>query len=186
MHFVKGNSVRFLSVVRELESAGKLDKGQIYPFEFPTNKPYDSYNGIKITLRYFVRVVVTKAYNKNITKELGFAVEYDNNETITGTSINNNHTAGTTTASSTGAIMKDVATDIKTAVIENNLSLVPLPKPIKMEVGIDEFLHIEFEYNKAKYDINDVITGKINFLLVRIKIKYMELAMIRRETSGTK
>lgn len=33
--------------------------------------------------------------------------------------------------------------------------------------------------------MNDVIVGKIYFLLVRIKIKYMELAIIKREQTGT-
>lgn len=55
---------------------------------------------------------------------------------------------------------------------------------IKMEVGIEDCLHIEFEYNKSKYHLKDVIVGKIHFLLVRIKIKYVELSIIRRETSG--
>ncbi|EGD72326.1 vacuolar protein sorting-associated protein 26 [Salpingoeca rosetta] len=54
---------------------------------------------------------------------------------------------------------------------------------IKMEVGIEDCLHIEFEYNRSKYHLRDAIVGKIYFLLVRIKIKYMELAIIRRETT---
>ena len=71
---------------------------------------------------------------------------------------------------------------------------------IKMEVGIEDCLHIEFEYNKSKYacifsrhiifralvnlrlplryHLKDVIVGKIYFLLVRIKIKHMELSII--------
>ena len=57
-------------------------------------------------------------------------------------------------------------------------------EPIKMEVGIEDCLHIEFEYEKRFYHLTDLIIGKINFLLVRIKIKHMELAVIRRETSG--
>jgi len=57
--------------------------------------------------------------------------------------------------------------------------------PIKMEVGIEECLHIEFEYNKSKYHLKDVIVGKIYFLLVRIKIRYMEVAIIKRETTGS-
>ena len=55
---------------------------------------------------------------------------------------------------------------------------------IKMEVGIEDCLHIEFEYERRAYHLLDTITGKIHFLLVRIKIKHMELAVIRRETSG--
>ena len=55
---------------------------------------------------------------------------------------------------------------------------------IKMEVGIEDCLHIEFEYSRRVYHLQDVILGKIHFLLVRIKIKHMELAVLRRETSG--
>jgi vacuolar protein sorting-associated protein 26 len=55
---------------------------------------------------------------------------------------------------------------------------------IKMEVGIEDCLHIEFEYARRQYHLRDTITGKIHFLLVQIKIKHMELAVIRRETSG--
>jgi hypothetical protein len=38
---------------------------------------------------------------------------------------------------------------------------------IKMEVGIEDCLHIEFEYNRSKYHLKDVVIGKIYFLLVR-------------------
>jgi len=56
---------------------------------------------------------------------------------------------------------------------------------IKMEVGIEDCLHIEFEYNKSKYHLKDVIIGKIYFLLVRLKIKNMNISLIKRETTGT-
>ncbi|TRY90532.1 hypothetical protein DNTS_002659 [Danionella cerebrum] len=55
---------------------------------------------------------------------------------------------------------------------------------IKMEVGIEDCLHIEFEYNKSKYHLKDVIVGKIYFLLVRIKIQHMELQLIKKEMTG--
>lgn len=67
----------------------------------------------------------------------------------------------------------------------HTLSSYPeMNSPIKMEVGIEDCLHIEFEYNKSKYHLKDVIVGKIYFLLVRIKIKHMEIAIIKRETTG--
>lgn len=37
-----------------------------------------------------------------------------------------------------------------------------------------------------RYHLKDVIVGKIYFLLVRIKIKTMELSIIRRETTGSR
>mmetsp|Transcript_7247 Transcript_7247/g.23187 ORF Transcript_7247/g.23187 Transcript_7247/m.23187 type:complete len:207 (-) Transcript_7247:196-816(-) len=52
------------------------------------------------------------------------------------------------------------------------------------QVGIEDCLHIEFEYNKSRYHLREVVLGKIFFLLVRIRIKHMELAIIKRESSG--
>lgn len=56
--------------------------------------------------------------------------------------------------------------------------------PIKMEVGIEDCLHIEFEYDKARYHLKDVVVGRIHFLLVRIKLKHMEVEIRKRETTG--
>jgi len=57
-------------------------------------------------------------------------------------------------------------------------------EPIRMEVGIEDSLHIEFEYNNIKYHLEDVIIGKIYFILVRVKIKHMDIQIIRHEMVG--
>lgn len=62
---------------------------------------------------------------------------------------------------------------------------IPNAPPIKMEVGIEDCLHIEFEYDKARYHLKDTVVGKIYFLLVRIKLKHMEVEIRRRETTGS-
>jgi vacuolar protein sorting-associated protein 26 len=36
-----------------------------------------------------------------------------------------------------------------------------------------------------RYHLRDVVIGKIYFLLVRIKIKHMEVSIIRRESTGS-
>ena len=36
-----------------------------------------------------------------------------------------------------------------------------------------------------RYNLQDIIIGKVYFLLVRIKIKHMELNIIRREQAGS-
>lgn len=41
------------------------------------------------------------------------------------------------------------------------------------------------QFNCFRYHLKDVIVGKIYFLLVRIKIKHMEIAIIKRETTGS-
>uniref|UniRef100_U5EWK8 Vacuolar protein sorting-associated protein 26 n=1 Tax=Corethrella appendiculata TaxID=1370023 RepID=U5EWK8_9DIPT len=80
--------------------------------------------------------------------------------------------------------LSDIIKEVDIAV--HTLSSYPeLNSPIKMEVGIEDCLHIEFEYNKCKYHLKDVIVGKIYFLLVRIKIKHMEIAIIKREQTGS-
>jgi vacuolar protein sorting-associated protein 26 len=61
----------------------------------------------------------------------------------------------------------------------------PPQQPIKMEVGIEDCLHIEFEYDKARYHLKDSVIGKIYFLLVRIKLKHMEIEIRRRESTGS-
>ncbi|KAF8413377.1 hypothetical protein HHK36_001358 [Tetracentron sinense] len=70
-------------------------------------------------------------------------------------------------------------------VVRNYTPLPSIDNSIKMEVGIEDCLHIEFEYNKSKYHLKDVIVGKIYFLLVRIKIKNMDLEVRRRESTGS-
>ncbi|XP_002965091.2 vacuolar protein sorting-associated protein 26A [Selaginella moellendorffii] len=68
----------------------------------------------------------------------------------------------------------------------HNFSTPPaINNSIKMEVGIEDCLHIEFEYNKSKYHLKDVILGKIFFLLVRFKIRHMEIEVRRRESTGS-
>lgn len=148
LYFDRSNNQKFTTLVRELESAGILTNSRSYNFEFTTEKPYESYSGLNVRLRYFVRVTVTRNYNSNV-KELEFAVQ---NFTTSPAAI-----AGAESPA----------------------------QGIKMEVGIEDCLHIEFEFDKQKYHLKDVILGKIYFLLVRIKIKYMELAVIRREAAGT-
>ena len=54
-----------------------------------------------------------------------------------------------------------------------NIMQNPAPEinnSIKMEVGIEDCLHIEFEYNRSKYHLKDVVIGKIYFLLVSLAL----------------
>lgn len=73
-----------------------------------THARYESYNGINVRLRYFLRFsIIVKKSISNITKELDFWV--------------------------------------------NNYQVEPdINNSIKMEVGIEDCLHIEFEYNRSK------------------------------------
>ncbi|XP_037090837.1 vacuolar protein sorting-associated protein 26B-like [Pollicipes pollicipes] len=141
-HYDRGSHHEFLSLVKELARPGELQQNISYPFDFnQVEKPYESYAGSNVRLRYVLRVTVVRRLS-DLVREMDIAV----------------HT----------------------------LSQYPdMNTSIKMEVGIEDCLHIEFEYNKSKYHLKDVIVGKIYFLLVRIKIKHMEIAIIKRETTGS-
>lgn len=143
MFYDRGNHHDFLSLVRQLDPPGELNvPSKTYKFDFQqVEKPYESYTGTNVRLRYFLRVVIVRRLS-DITKELDVAV----------------HT----------------------------LSHFPeMNNSLKMEVGIEDCLHIEFEYSKSKYHLRDIVVGKIYFLLVRIKIRHMEMAIIKKETSGS-
>ncbi|KAK3877585.1 hypothetical protein Pcinc_017700 [Petrolisthes cinctipes] len=142
LYYDRGNHHEFTSLVKELARPGELSHNASFEFEFnQVEKPYESYAGTNVRLRYFLRVTIVRRLS-DITREMDLLV----------------HT----------------------------LSSYPeMNNSIKMEVGIEDCLHIEFEYNKSKYHLKDVIVGKIYFLLVRIKIKHMEIAIIKRETTGS-
>ena len=142
----RGTYYDFTCVLRELDVPGVLMGQQRYAFDLShAEKPYESYNGLNVRLRYFVRVTVTRGYASSLIKEQEFVVQVAQPAPETNT-------------------------------------------PVKMEVGIEECLHIEFEYDKSKYHLADILAGSINFLLVRIKLKHMELEVKQRETttSGVK
>ncbi|KAF9887805.1 Vacuolar Protein [Aspergillus nanangensis] len=142
MFYDRGNHYEFLSLVQELAAPGELQHPQTFPFNFKNiEKQYESYNGINVKLRYFVRVTVSRRM-ADVVRE------------------------------------KDLWVYSYRMPPETN-------SPIKMDVGIEDCLHIEFEYSKSKYHLKDVIVGRIYFLLVRLKIKHMELSIIRRETTGS-
>lgn len=137
-----GGQFEFLKLSKELLPSGILASDKKMEFMFnDVEKKWESYDGMDVRLRYFLRATVIKSYS-NIVKESEFTV-------------------------------------IKLEADKTN------SQSIKMEVGIEECLHIEFEYNKSRYHLQDVVTGKVYFLLVNIKIKHMELAIMQRETAGT-
>ena len=76
MFYDKGNHYDFTSLVKELEVAGTLFDSKEFQFEFKNvEMPYESYKGLNVRLRYFVRATVTRSYNGTITKECEYAVQ---------------------------------------------------------------------------------------------------------------
>jgi len=54
-----------------------------------------------------------------------------------------------------------------------------------MDVGIEECLHIIFEYVKGAFHLKDCLMGKVMFKNIKIRLKTMELAIVKKETSGS-
>ncbi|KAH7624512.1 hypothetical protein Ndes2526B_g00713 [Nannochloris sp. 'desiccata'] len=161
----RGHPHEFLSLVRDVAPPGDLFSAQTFPFEFRSvEMEYESYKGTQVRLRYLLRVTVVRGMGQTISKEYPFWVQNPTrleNLNLDSQMVNNNA--------------------LHTAVSPG----LPAPgPPIKMEVGIEECLHIEFEYDKGTYHLKDTVVGKIYFLLVRIKLKHMELEIRRRETVG--
>lgn len=144
MLYDRENSQEFTSLERILDDPGVLSGTNYYTFEFTNvEKSFDTYSGINVRLRYFLRITVMRAqYTPNIVKEMDICVQH---------------------------CVKEPPSNL----------------PIRMEVGIEDALHIEFEYNKSKFHLRDVVIGKIYFLLVRINIKRMEVEIRRRESAGS-
>jgi|Transcript_12631 vacuolar protein sorting-associated protein 26 len=142
LYFDRQDGHDFVSLVAELLNPGELQGPLSVPFEFKNVVlPHESYRGINVRVRYFIRVTITRSYGGTVTQDFPFVCR-----------------------------LLSVPPEINTG--------------IKMEVGIEDCLHIEFEYAKGKYHLRDVVVGKIFFLLVRIKIKHMEVEIRRRESAG--
>ncbi|KAM7236319.1 hypothetical protein CapIbe_013505 [Capra ibex] len=110
LYYDRGNHHEFVSLVKDLARPGEVTQSQAFDFEFThVEKPYESYTGQNVKLRYFLRATISRRLN-DVVKEMDIVV----------------HT----------------------------LSTYPeLNSSIKMEVGIEDCLHIEFEYNKSKWAV---------------------------------
>eukprot|EP01053_Blabericola_migrator_P003199 Blabericola_migrator_1__3198@NODE_193_length_11571_cov_33_434805_g166_i0_p6_GENE_NODE_193_length_11571_cov_33_434805_g166_i0NODE_193_length_11571_cov_33_434805_g166_i0_p6_ORF_typecomplete_len343_score41_45Vps26/PF03643_15/1_2e75Arrestin_N/PF00339_29/1_3e05Arrestin_N/PF00339_29/5_2e02_NODE_193_length_11571_cov_33_434805_g166_i017392767 len=69
--------------------------------------------------------------------------------------------------------------------IVQNSTAPPVERmPIKIEVGIEDCLHIELNLANGVLELNGCIYGEVHFSVVRLKIRHMQLDIIRQETVG--
>jgi vacuolar protein sorting-associated protein 26 len=136
--------------------------------------PYESYEGINARCRYYVRVTVARSgyATSNMVKEVEFVVR--NVEQVSDNSVKPQLVLHKSLLSSSPSLLCSFCV-VQPPAADSS---------VKLEVGIEDCLHIEFEYDRTRYHLSDVVTGRVNFLLVRIAIKYMEVALIRREAAG--
>ena len=55
---------------------------------------------------------------------------------------------------------------------------------VRMEIGIDNMIHLEYELFKSKYHLDDCVLGKIFFMNVNLNVRNVELHLIKRESIG--
>ena len=58
-------------------------------------------------------------------------------------------------------------------------------KPIKLEVGIEDWLHLVFDVDSRNFGLKDVAKGRVTFKKVSIRLKSMEVQLIKKETVNT-
>lgn len=159
---VKKKSVdQFLCLSDDLCPAGDIQHTQSYPFTFKDlTKRYESYRGRNVDVNYYVKVTVMRK-STDITKNKKFWVYLYNNLTS----------------------IKSIEGETP---VGGNKNVKDLDKPFRHDIGIENCLHLEFEFSKSQYNLKEVIVGRIYFLLTRLKIRHMELSLLTRETSGLK
>lgn len=108
LFYDRGNHYEFSSRQQELAVPGELRASTTFDFEFKNvEKLYESYHGINVKLRYFIRVTILRRLADVVKESDIWVYSY----VMPAESANNS---------------------------------------IKMEVGIEDCLHIEFEYNRSK------------------------------------
>ena len=138
MFYDRGNHHDFLSLVRQLQPPGELSSTTTFSFEFTqVEKPYESYTGTNVRLRYKLDhmttlwLVLIAWYSLFLLTWLSHDCRYFLRVVIVRR-------------------LADISKELDVAV--HTLSQFPdMNNSLKMEVGIEDCLHIEFEYNKAKW-----------------------------------
>jgi vacuolar protein sorting-associated protein 26 len=127
LFYDRGSHYEFLSLSQELAAPGEMRQAQTFDFHFKNvEKQFESYMGINVKLRYVAFLLILSIYYVGLC-----AVRYFIRVTIS----------------------RRLADIVK----EKDLWVHSYRMPpdsnnsIKMEVGIEDCLHIEFEYNKSKY-----------------------------------
>lgn len=83
------------------------------------------------------------------------------------------------------SIQNIVAKHVVAVVPNYFLKPIPPQRPIHLEVGIEDVLHLELTCKKNTFQLNDCIVGFLSFILVRIKIKTIELQILKKEAVGS-
>ena len=146
MFYDRGNHYEFTSVVRELAPAGEITSDQVFDFEFlDVEKQHESYNGINVRLRYASTAPASGSTAHRYWRSCA------------GVSLHIRRCTKQCLLRYCLRCTVNVKRSLTNVVKEqdfwvHNFQVEPeINNSIKMEVGIEDCLHIEFEYNRSKY-----------------------------------
>jgi vacuolar protein sorting-associated protein 26 len=140
LFYDRGHHHEFLSLSQELAAPGEMRQAQTFDFNFKNvEKQFESYQGINVKLRYDIRVTFSCHRIQTIHSFKRYFVRV-----------------------SISRRMADVAKE-KDIWVHSFRMPPDSNNSIKMEVGIEDCLHIEFEYNKSKcvYKFLQYLTGML-------------------------
>eukprot|EP01059_Diplonema_ambulator_P022412 TRINITY_DN376_c2_g1_i3.p1 TRINITY_DN376_c2_g1~~TRINITY_DN376_c2_g1_i3.p1 ORF type:complete len:361 (+),score=138.19 TRINITY_DN376_c2_g1_i3:43-1083(+) len=154
----KEERVEFLHKEKKFQPDGGTISG-VTPleFHFEGEKEYDSYRGMNAKVQYFLRLTIKKSM-----------VNVTHREEIWVSRIEDQFQE-----------LNDRSED-KPYAREQDLS-----KAVRMEVGVDDVLHIEFKYDKKTFHTKERIVGQVGFKVARLDLHYGEVSLMRREYIGS-
>ena len=130
--------LRFLSLSQELAAPGEMRQAQTFDFHFKNvEKQYESYQGINVKLRFVLSSSTSTSFHflsvVLIARCSGLIF------------VLSRYFIRVTVARRMAEVQKE-----KDIWVHSYRMPPDSNHPIKMEVGIEDCLHIEFEYNKSK------------------------------------
>lgn len=142
----RGNHYEFLSLAQELAAPSEMRQAQTFDFNFKNvEKQYESYSGINVKLRYVLPATIV------LHPAILFTEKTDGGS--------RRYFLRCTIHRRLGDVVeeKDIWVHSFRMPPDSNMA-------IKMEVGIEDCLHIEFEYNKAKSVAVSPCFGSVRFV----------------------
>ncbi|EKF29114.1 vacuolar protein sorting-associated protein-like, putative [Trypanosoma cruzi marinkellei] len=127
-------------------------------FNFTAPREYESYRGMNARVSYYMRVTIYRPV-KNITEMVEIWVS----------KIDTHMSTTQPDASRHRSYFRETVFG---------------PQSISMDVGVENFLHIEFKYDKKIFHLQERVLGKVTFKVADMDIKYGEVGVVRKEFIG--
>ncbi|KAK7034885.1 vacuolar protein sorting-associated protein 26-domain-containing protein [Favolaschia claudopus] len=185
--FFDNERTQFLSLVQELSPPGELVEDAMFQFSFNVDEKYESY-------LYLIRATIKSTGFASISKTREIR------EFVRATQVGalsdleeycHGAFRGRWDLTPVTARCRDLSSPKATRValhkpaIIVHVAVAPSLQPATQVEwgGVPDSLHFEVEIHRPEYSVNDIIVGQVRFLLMRMKVKKMELSIIQLGSS---